>query len=266
MLYPITKMLTGTNIESILERLGENLKDDTRNYYRERLEKKTKELQAFVSTVSHDLRTPLISIQGFSDTISSEFSEELDEQGVHYLDRIQANVDKMNEFIDDLLELSRVSKEDEEVVKEKVNTHAVAEEVISDLSSKIEERGIEVEIKRELPKVGFKRKRMYQVFSNLISNAVKYIGDPENPKIQIDAEEKPTFWVIKVKDNGIGIEEENQDKIFDIFHRENRVDEKGTGIGLAIVNRIIEKYDGDIWVESEKGEGTEFFVKLPKIA
>lgn len=260
---PFVKLVTGTKIEEILDNLCVNLKDHTRNFWRKELEKKTKKLQSFVYTVSHDLQTPLMSIRGFSDTIREEFEDELDENGLHYLERVQANVKKMNNFIDDLLELSKVTRK--EVETEEVDSEEVAREIVSDLSSKLEEKNISVEIDDKLPVVNFERNRLYQIFSNLVSNACKYIGDQENPEIQIGKEERIASWVLWVRDNGIGIKEENQDNVFELFDREKRVNEDGTGVGLALVKRVIEKYDGDIWVESEEGEGSQFFVKIPKV-
>ena len=262
-LSPVVKLVTGTKIEEILDNLCVNLKSHTRNFWRKELEKKTNKLQSFVYTVSHDLQTPLKSIQGFSDAIYNEFDDELDDDGLHYLDRIQANVEKMNRFIEDLLALSKVTGSDVET--EKVDSGEVAREVVSDLSSKLEEKNISVEIEDFLPVVDFEKNRLYQIFSNLISNACKYIGEPESPKILIGKEERRTSWILWVEDNGIGIKEENKENIFELFDREMRVDEDGTGVGLALVKRVIEKYDGEIWVESEKGKGSKFFVKIPKV-
>jgi len=260
---PIVKVVTGTKIGEILDNLCVNLKSHTRNFWRKELEKKTNKLQSFVYTVSHDLQTPLMSIEGFSDAIYNEFDEDLDEDGLHYLDRIQANVKKMNRFIEDLLALSRVTGGDVET--EKVDSEEVAREVVSDLSSKLGEKDISVEFDDSLPVVDFEKNRLYQLFSNLISNACKYMGEPEYPKILIGKEERRTSWVLWVEDNGIGIKQENQENIFELFDREMRVDVDGTGVGLALVKRVIEKYDGEIWVDSEKGEGSKFFVKIPKV-
>ncbi len=229
---------------------------------KEDLEKKNKELEAFVYTVSHDLRTPLISLEGFSDMLLDEFADELGEDGIHYLERIQANVQKMDDFIDDLLQLSRVGRK--EPPKEEVKAGGVVEEVLEDLQSRIDEKGINVDVVEEMPTICFQRKRLYQIFSNLVSNACKYIGDQENPLIEIGVEDEGDSWLFWVEDNGIGIEEEQQDEIFEIFNREERCDAKGTGVGLAIVKRIIANQDGKIWVESEKGEGSTFYVKIPK--
>lgn len=231
---------------------------------KEDLEKKNKELEAFVYTVSHDLRTPLISLEGFSDMLSEEFGDVLGEDGIHYLERIKANVQKMDDFIDDLLELSRIGRK--EPPKEDVNMGGVVDEVLEDLRSRIEEKDINVEVKGDMPTICFQRKRVYQIFSNLVSNACKYMGEPENPRIEIGFEDKGDKCLFWVEDNGIGIEEDQKDKVFEIFQREERGDAKGTGVGLAIVKRIIENQGGEIWVESEKGEGSTFYVNLPKDA
>ncbi len=260
---PVTETLVpSARINDILQELKENIKEYMRKHWKEELEKKTKELESFVYTVSHDLRTPLISLEGFADILSEEYGEELGEEGKHYLERIRANVDKIDNFIDDLLQLSRVGRK--EPPKEDVDLEEVAQEVADDLSTELEEKEIEVKIGNNLPSFYFERKRVYQIFSNFISNACKYMGDQENPQIRIDGKDKDGSWLVWVEDNGIGIAEDQQEKIFEVFQRENRVEEEGTGVGLSITKKIVESHDGEIWVESEKGKGSTFYIEFPK--
>lgn len=260
---PVTEtIIPAARINAILQKLKENIKDHMRKHWKEELEKKTKELKSFVYTVSHDLRTPLISLEGFADILAEEYGDELGEEGKHYLERIHANVDKIDSFLDDLLQLSRIGRK--EPPKEEVDLKEIAREVTEDLRSRLEEKGIKVETEDDLPTFYFERKRMYQIFSNFISNACKYMGEQENPRIGVGGEDKDGKWVIWVEDNGIGIEEDQKEKIFEVFQRENRVEEEGTGVGLAITKRIVETHDGKIWVESEKGEGSTFYIEFPK--
>ncbi len=256
--------LPSTRIQEILDGLTENIKDYMRMHWRKELEKKTKELKTFVYTVSHDLRTPLVSLEGFAELLEDEYGDELGEEGKHYLERISANVDKIDSFLNDLLQLSRIGRK--EPPKELVDLEDVVNEVGEDLRTDLEEKGISLEVGGELPSFYFERKRIYQVFSNFISNACKYIGTPENPKIEIDGEDKGDSWLVWVEDNGIGIEDDQQENIFEVFQRENRVDEEGTGVGLAITKRIVEEHDGEVWVESEVGEGSTFYMEFPKHA
>lgn len=251
-------------INEILQNLEENIKEYMRKHWKEKFEKKTEELKSFVYTVSHDLRTPLISLEGFADILEEDYEEELGEDGKHYLERITANVHKIDNFLDDLLQLSRIGRKEPE--KEEVNLNEIVQEVLDDLREKLEEKEIELTIENDLPTFYFERKRMYQLFSNLISNACNFMGDQENPRIEIGGKEEDGNWLLWVEDNGIGIEDDQKEKIFEVFHKESRVEEEGIGVGLTITKRIVETHDGEIWVESEKDEGSTFYMKFPKAA
>jgi|GEM_PF-2031470 len=262
---PITKLIVpSTRINELLYGLTENIKDFMREHWREELKKKTEELKTFVYTVSHDLRTPLVSLEGFAELLEDEYGDELGDEGKHYLDRISANVDKIDGFLNDLLQLSRVGRK--EPPKQEIDLKESAEEAANDLRNSLDEKDIELRIADELPTFYFEEKRIYQLFSNFISNACKYIGETDEPYIEIGYEDKGDSWLIWIKDNGIGINEDQQEEIFEVFQRENRVDEEGTGVGLAITKRIVEEHDGEIWVESEKGEGSTFYMEFPKSA
>ncbi|MBW1614725.1 MAG: GHKL domain-containing protein [Deltaproteobacteria bacterium] len=131
----------------------------------------------------------------------------------------------------------------------------------------MEEKGTEVSISDDLPIIHCDEDRIYQVFENLIVNAVKFTGDAEKPKIEIRHKDEGDFYQFYVKDNGIGIDKKYHRKIFEIFYRLNEIEDKeGTGIGLVIVERIIKNHGGEIWVESEKGKGATFCFTLPKAA
>jgi signal transduction histidine kinase len=229
----------------------------------EQLEAKTEELEAFVYTASHDLRAPLVSMEGFSSALLNDYKDKLDENGRHYLERISANVSQMSKLIQDLLELSRIGR----VVgsQETIDIKETTEELKELFASQLEKRQINFHVKDELPRVKGDKNRIRQVLQNLISNAISYMGDEENPKIEVgysSCDDKQCQ--LYVRDNGIGIEKEYQDQIFNIFTRLKDIDTKGTGVGLSIVKKVVEHHGGKIWIESEKGKGATFWFTLPK--
>lgn len=226
------------------------------------LVKANEKLKNFIYTVSHDLRTPLISIKGFSDLLEDEFGDGLGSEGKDYLNRIQSGVEKINNFLNDLLLLSRIGRK--KVPKREVKLENLIDDIREDLSAQIEEVGAKIDVEKDLPEFYFEKKRLEQLVSNLVSNAIKFMGDQDNPRVRIGAEDKNSNWVFWVEDNGIGIEAGNRENVFDIFFQEERVDEKGTGVGLSIAKRIVENYNGKIWVESEKERGSTFYVEFPK--
>src|SRR3989338_2777771 len=226
---------------------------------------KNEEIENFIHIISHDLKAPLVSIKGFAGMIKSELGDRLQGTVSDYFNRIQANVDQMNALILDLLELSRVGRVEEE--KETVPLKDLLVEILAELRPEIEKRHIYVEVKDHYPPLWASRRRLAQVLTNLIHNAVKYMGLPETPKIEIccsetDSGDLCTLWV---KDNGLGIKKEFHEKIFQIFQRAPTKQKiEGTGIGLSIVKKIVEHNGGKTWVESEEGKGSQFFVTWPK--
>jgi len=168
----------------------------------------------------------------------------------------------MEVLISDLLALSRVGR----VVGafKAVSSLEIVNRVCKSLKSRIEENRIEVFMGDNLPTIRCDADRIYQVFENLVVNAIKFMGDTEKPKIEIGYEEKEELHQFYVRDNGIGIDPKYHQKIFEIFQRLKEVeDEEGTGIGLVIVERIVKNHGGKVWVESEKGMGATFYFTLP---
>lgn len=222
------------------------------------------ELENFVYTVSHDLKSPIVSIQGFASILLQEFTTDLNEEARHFLSRIQFNANRMEKLIRDLLELSRIGR----VVNpfELVDSRQIVLEAQNELIYQIQEQKIELRVAVDLPPVFCDRNRLVQVFSNLIGNAVKYIGQPETPLIEVGWEPVENAIQFFVRDNGIGIERQYFEKIFGLFQILNPAegDEKiGTGVGLTIVKRIVENHGGRIWVDSEKGHGATFYFTIP---
>ena len=203
------------------------------------LDEKNKELESFVYTVSHDLKAPLVSLEGFASMLlGDKYKESIDETGQLYLLRIQANVENMGNLIQDLLELSRIGR----IVPDygSVDIAEIIQETIETLQVQLSERGTELVVQEDLPTITCDRIRIEQVFENLISNANKFMGEKnDNPKIEIGFENRDNFFEFFVKDNGIGIQKEYQEKVFEIFERLGDVEAEGTGVGLAKSLRLM---------------------------
>ncbi len=230
-----------------------------------KLKKANEELENFVFTVSHDLKSPIVSISGFTSILLNDYQEKLDEEAFHYLERIRGNAKLMENLIHDLLDLSRIGRVAKPV--EMVNMGDIVASAVEDLQLQLGEKNVSVEVAEQFPDVVCDRERMLQVFTNLISNAAKYMGEQPAPKIEIGFEDAGDYFQFFVKDNGIGIAPQYHEKIFELFHTLNEVkDAEGTGVGLTIVKRIVENHDGRVWVESELGRGSTFYFTLPKKA
>ena len=229
----------------------------------EQLRKINEELKNFVHVVSHDLKTPIISIQGFSSRLLKNYQEKLGEKGRVYLEHIKTSGRRMEVLVSDLLTLSKIGR----VVSnlKDISSHEIVRNLTSDLQDRVKEKGIELVVAHNLPTISCDGERIYQVFQNLLVNAIKFMGDTESPQIEIGYADMGDFHQFSVRDNGIGIDPKYHRRIFDMFHRLKKIeDEEGTGLGLAIVDRIVTDHDGKVWVESEKGKGATFYYTLPK--
>ena len=229
----------------------------------EQLRKINEELKNFVHVVSHDLKTPIISIQGFSSRLLKNYQEKLGDKGRVYLEHIKTSGRRMEVLVSDLLTLSKIGR----VVSnlKDVSSHEIVKNLTSDLQDRVKEKGIELIVAHNLPTISCDGERIYQVFQNLLVNAIKFMGDTESPQIEIGYADMGDFHQFSVRDNGIGIDPKYHRRIFDMFHRLKKIeDEEGTGLGLAIVYRIVTDHDGKVWVESEKGKGATFYFTLPK--
>lgn len=224
------------------------------------LEGKNAELERFTYTVSHDLKSPLITIRGFLGHLLNDV-----ERGDHIrmLDdaqRISDAANRMQKLLEDLLELSRVGR----IISqpERVSFEQIAQEALALVEGRISSRNVEVRLAANLPHVMVDRVRIVEAMQNLLDNAAKFTGDQPHPVIEIGCDQDRAEAVFFVKDNGIGIEPRFQAKIFGLFDKLNPSTE-GTGVGLALVKRIIEVHNGRIWIESEAGRGTTFRFTLP---
>ena len=227
----------------------------------ESLEQSNRELEDFAYVASHDLQEPLRKIQAFSDLLLSEYSDRIGE-GVDYVKRMESAASRMSTLIQDLLSFSRVTTRKNP--KQKVDLQGIVEDVIVDLESRIEAVGGTVRV-GELPTVIADPTHMRQLFQNLIGNALKFHKPDEKPVVELSSRIIGEYWEIRVKDNGIGFDEKYIDKIFSVFQRlHGRDSYEGTGIGLAVCRKIVERYDGSITAVSKKDKGATFTVRLPR--
>ena len=225
------------------------------------LESKNAELERFTYTVSHDLKSPLFTIRGFLGYLEQDMLAGKQERVQVDIKRITDATEKMQGLLNDLLELSRVGRLKNEPVV--IPFEELAREAIELVQGRIMERGVAVHIDPNLPAVIGDKPRLLEVLQNLVDNAAKFMGDQKTPRVEIgvsgEEDGKPIFYV---RDNGIGISPEHFERVFGLF---NKLDAKseGTGIGLALVRRIVEVHGGRIWVESGPGMGSTFYFTLP---
>ena len=222
----------------------------------EKLQSAYEELDTFSYTISHDLRTPLTSIRTYAELILKNKS--IDDNARKMLSRILSGADKMNFLIKEILNLARVGRSD--LHFEKVNMQALLNEVIAEVSAAYNMDKVEL-ILGQLPDLKGDRIMLIQVFTNLLTNSVKYSSGVEKPKIEISAYIDGDETIYYVEDNGIGIDNRYYDRVFELFKRmDNAKDIEGTGVGLAIVKRIIERHNGRVWFESKLNAGSTFYI------
>lgn len=223
------------------------------------LETLNKELESFSYSVSHDLRAPLRSIIGYSRALSEDFGEKLGDEGSRMLNIIQENSGRMNKLIDDLLEFSRLGRK--QIVKTEVNMNAVVQNILSNIVSPPDNAKIDV---NALSPVYGDASLLTQVWINLISNALKYSSKSPSPKVEINSQKNDKEVTYIISDNGAGFDMDYADKLFKVFQRLHAANEfEGTGVGLALVHKIVTRHGGRVWAEGRKGEGATFYFALP---
>lgn len=229
------------------------------------LASKNEEIESYLYTMSHDLRAPLISLQGYLSSLNEEISSELNESTSFYMIRMNKNLSMMDTLINDLLELSRVGRISQPY--EKVNTGLLVADIVDGFQNRLNEKKIAVITQGDMPVITCEKNRISQLFTNLIDNAIKYIGDGTSPTIEVGCKDSGSEWLFHVKDNGIGIAPQYHSKLFKMFARVPGPETKkvsGTGIGLAIVKKVVETHGGRIWVDSQGSGGTTFYFTIPK--
>lgn len=225
------------------------------------MESKNKELEQFAYVASHDLQEPLRTISGFVDLLQKEYREKLSGNGDIYLNYLSQASDRMKILIKDLLDYSRIGREKAAMP---VDCDELLEEVVADLGKIIKETDAKIHF-ADLPALYAYPTELKLLFQNLIANAIKFRHAQRTPEITIQAEPEANGWKFVVRDNGIGIEKQNLERIFIIFQRlHNRTQYEGSGIGLAHCKKIVELHGGNIWAESEPGIGSRFYFTFSK--
>ena len=225
-----------------------------------KLQRSNKELGHFAYVASHDLKEPLRMISSFLQLLERRYNDKLDQDATEFIEFAVSGAKRMDAMINDLLEYSQVANKERDRIN--VNFNEVIEQVFLILKISIDENHAVI-THDLLPTITADEKMMVQLFQNLIGNAIKYKGK-ETPKIHISSHRKGNEYVFTVKDNGIGISPEHMERIFTIFKRLHTQEEyKGTGIGLSIAQKIIHRHHGNIWAESELGNGTTFYFTIP---
>lgn len=242
--------------EDEIIRLNQNLQENI-----QQLEVVNKELESFSYSVSHDLRSPLRAISNYSQMIEDRFASGMDEKFNGLLDNIKRNAIKMDSLIDDLLAFARLGKK--AIQKQQIDMNELVHFTFQEIQTPYKKGELIVE---ELPEISADYNLLKQVFVNLLSNAIKYSSKVETPQIKVGSfkDEKKKAVVYFIKDNGAGFDMEYMDKLFGVFQRLHSSKEfEGTGVGLAIVKRIVEKHGGSVWAESKVNAGATFYFSLP---
>lgn len=233
-----------------------NLESQKENLLSE-LEKSNNELQEYAHIVSHDLKSPLRSINALVSWLKEDNAGKLDEASMQNFEHIETTLEKMEQLISDILDYSSIGVVSDD--KQEIDLNTTVSDLIHILY--IPEH-IQIKIKNTLPLVMGDEVKLKQLFQNLISNAVKFI-EKEKGLVEIDVKEQNSHYEFSIKDNGIGIDKQYHDKIFKIFHSLNKSKES-TGVGLSIVKKIVELHKGEVWLESIPNQGTTFFFTLKK--
>jgi PAS domain S-box-containing protein len=222
------------------------------------------QLEHYVDAVSHDLRSPLVSLLGFSRLLREDYGTRIDEKGRHFLDRIEQAGRTMESLIHDLLELSRIGRT--EADKSLIDPRTVLSPLYAEFKPRLDREGTSLELPESPPLLMCNRTRLYQLFSNLVGNALEHMGSVEQPTIRVEVKPLQDGHEITVSDNGKGIDPAHHDRIFEIFQSigPRRDGRRGTGIGLAIVKKIVETHGGRVWVESQPDQGASFHLTLPR--
>jgi PAS domain S-box-containing protein len=250
----------------MLENISEKRQAEERlQEYSQNLEESNKDLEQFAYIISHDLKEPLRMMTSYTQLLKRRYSDSFDETGDEFMDYIVNGAKRMNDLINDLLAYSRVGRDKR--ARKFINLVDLIQVIQSNLKMISEEKNAEIIINDVLPLTYCNKPQITALFQNLINNSIKYSREGVPPKVEIGVTKKKKHWEFYIKDNGIGIAQENLDKIFLIFQRLHANNEySGTGIGLAIAKRIVLTHDGDIWARSIEGEGTTFYFTLPIVS
>jgi signal transduction histidine kinase len=228
------------------------------------LAEKSAQLEGFVYTIAHDLRAPLRAINGYAEFLAEDTTTTLSSGGVAYLDRIKKAARRMDQLIRDLLSYTRVTQIELRI--ENVMLRECIDWVLANMREEIEARNATVTVESPMPHVVGERGLLDQVIGHLLNNALKFVPPGERPEVQVRAEARGDYVRVSITDNGIGIRPEFHDRVFRIFERlEDARSYPGTGIGLPIVHKTIERLGGNVGLRSEPGKGSTFWFELRKV-
>ena len=226
------------------------------------LHAKSRELESFAYSVAHDLKAPLRGIDGYSRLLLQDYSEKLQDDGCSMLQTIQDSTDEMNRLIDDLLDYSRLERR--ELKTDTIQLAPVVTSLVEEKKRELTERPIDFVVDVNGAIVLADESGLAQALRNYLDNAIKFTGKVPKPRIEVGSEERAESCLLWVRDNGIGFDMKHHDQIFDIFQRLNVTnDYPGTGIGLAIVRKAMERMGGRAWAESKPGAGATFYLEIP---
>jgi PAS domain S-box-containing protein len=247
---------------TVVRWFGTSTDIDEQKQREEALRRANAELEEFAYVASHDLQEPLRMVNIYSQLMLRRLGPQVDSKLQEYAEYVRTGVKRMEVLIHDLLSYSRVTKSDDDHA-DRADLEAVLRQAVVSVETRIRENHAELTA-GPLPLVAGDEGQLVHVFQNLLSNALKYRKREEIPRIRIAAEKRDGHWVVSVRDNGIGFDQGQAERIFGLFKRLHRhEDYAGTGVGLAICKHIVERYRGRIWAESETGIGSTFFVSLP---
>jgi signal transduction histidine kinase len=221
-------------------------------------------MESFTYTVAHDLRAPLRAMQGFAAALLEDYGPILDSQAKGFIQRIMASAQRMDALIQDLLAYSRISRTP--LVLEKVRLGKIIESVLSLFEPEIESKRATIQVQAPLPDVKGHAGTIETILTNLVSNALKFVREGVRPDVRIRAEDRDEMVRLWIEDNGIGIPPQYQDRIFKVFERLHGTESyPGTGIGLAIDRKGVERMGGRVGLESDTTKGSKFWIELPKL-
>jgi len=256
----ISDITARRQIEEDISKLNVSLEERV-NERTSQLEDANRELQAFAYSVSHDLRTPLRAIEGFSRFIDENYRAKLDAEGQRIMGFIISNTQKMDKLITDILSLSRITGSEHKLSK--VDMTRMVKSMFNEVASPETQKKLTFVVE-ELPPANADAVYLKQVWINLISNAVKFSSGSKKPEIVIGGYTERTNNIYYIKDNGVGFNQEYAHKLFGVFQRLHQADEfEGSGVGLAIVQRIIHRHGGKVWAEGKEGKGAIFYFSIP---
>jgi two-component system sensor kinase FixL len=249
-------------IDGVFRDVSERIHMETQlQSYAADMEKKNEELESLIYSITHDFKSPLLVVGGLVGRLKKIASPRMDSKSLEYLDWIKLNVSKMEKMVGDLLVFYRADKT--LIPFESVSIGSLVDTVLRDVEPLARERNVRMRRKGTFPAVNGYRNRLYQVFYNLVENAIKYMDQTSGAQVEIGCKSREGEYLFSIRDSGPGISPEHQSKIFQIFYTLEPERVSGTGIGLSIVKKIVENHGGRIWVESELGRGTTFFFTLP---